>query len=368
MSGDDRALFQYSGGTTGEPKAAVALHRNIVANVLQISAWLFDAREAGEVTLIAMPLFHVYAMVAGMGFAIKNAATMVLVPDPRDLPDMFHKINKYQPTIFPGVPRIYNAINNHPDVQAGKVNLKSIRACISGSAPLLLDIKTKFESLSGAKLFEGYGMSEAPTATHCNPMRGKNKELSVGLPLPDVEAKIISLDDGVTELGVGEVGELVVRGPQVMWGYHNDPTGTANVLRDLGDGGGRWLFTGDIARMDEEGYFYLVDRKKELIKAGGFQVWPRDVEEVLAANPKVLEVGVAGVPHPQYGETVKAWVVLKPGETATADDLKAWCKDKLTSYKIPHEIEFRSELPKTQIGKILRRELVREHKEKVGIR
>jgi long-chain acyl-CoA synthetase len=368
VSGDDRALFQYSGGTTGEPKAAVALHRNLVANVLQISAWLFDAREAGEVTLIAMPLFHVYAMVAGMGFAIKNAATMVLVPDPRDLPDMFHKINKYQPTIFPGVPRIYNAINNHPDVQAGKVNLKSIRACISGSAPLLLDIKTKFESLSGAKLFEGYGMSEAPTATHCNPMRGKNKELSVGLPLPDVEAKIISLDDGVTELGVGEVGELVVRGPQVMWGYHNDPTGTANVLRDLGDGGGRWLFTGDIARMDEEGYFYLVDRKKELIKAGGFQVWPRDVEEVLAANPKVLEVGVAGVPHPQYGETVKAWVVLKPGETATADDLKAWCKDKLTSYKIPHEIEFRSELPKTQIGKILRRELVREHKEKVGIR
>ncbi len=368
VTGEDRAMFQYSGGTTGEPKAAVALHRNIVANILQINAWLFDAKEAGEVTLIAMPLFHVYAMVAGMGFAVKSAGTMVLVPDPRDLTDLFHKINKYRPTIFPGVPRLYNAINNHPDVQAGKVKLNSIRACISGSAPLLLDTKTKFEALSGAKLFEAYGMSEAPTGTHCNPFYGKNKEGSIGLPLPDMECKIVSLDDGVTELGVNEVGELVMRGPQIMWGYHNDPTGTANVLRDLGDGGGRWLFSGDIARMDEDGYFYLVDRKKELIKAGGFQVWPRDVEEVLAANSKVLEVGVAGVPHPQYGETVKAWVVLKPGEAATPEELKKWCEDKLAKYKIPHEIEFRAELPKTQIGKILRRELVREHKEKAGVK
>ncbi len=368
VTGDDRALFQYSGGTTGEPKAAVALHRNLVANILQIAAWLHDAKEAGEVTLIAMPLFHVYLMVAGMGFAVKGAATMVLVPDPRDFKDLFANINRYRPTIFPAVPRLYNAINNHPDVQAGKVKLGSIRACISGSAPLLLDIKTKFEALSGAKLFEAYGMSEAPTGTHCNPFYGQNKEGSIGLPLPDMEVKIISLDDGVTELGVNEVGEMVMRGPQIMWGYHNDPTGTANVLRDLGDGGGRWLFTGDIAKMDADGYFYLVDRKKELIKAGGFQVWPRDVEEVIAANPKVLEVGVAGVPHPQYGETVKAWVVLKPGETATAEELKAWCKDKLVNYKIPHEIEFRPELPKTQIGKILRRELVREHKEKAGVK
>jgi long-chain acyl-CoA synthetase len=368
VTGDDRALFQYSGGTTGEPKAAVALHRNIVANILQISAWLYDVKEAGEVTLIAMPLFHVYAMVAGMGFAVKNAATMVLVTDPRDLKDLFDNINKYHPTIFPGVPRLYNAINNHPDVKAGKVQLGSIRACISGSAPLLLDIKTKFEALSGGKLFEGYGMSETPTATHCNPLSGQNKEGSIGLPLPDMEVKIISLDDGVTELGPDEVGEIVMRGPQVMWGYHNDPTGTSNVLRDLGDGGGRWLFTGDIGRMDEDGYFYIVDRKKELIKAGGFQVWPRDIEEVLAANPKVLEVGVAGVPHPQFGETVKAWVVLKPGAEATAEELKQWCSDKLAKFKIPHEIEFRSELPKTQIGKILRRELVREHKEKAGVR
>jgi long-chain acyl-CoA synthetase len=368
VTGDDRALFQYSGGTTGEPKAAVALHRNLVANIGQIRAWLWDAHEAREVTLIAMPLFHVYAMIAGMGFAVSLAGTMVLVPDPRDLKDLFENINKFHPTIFPGVPRLYNAINNHPDVQAGKVRLGSIRACISGSAPLLLEIKNKFEALSGGKLFEGYGMSEAPTATHCNPFQSRNKEGSIGLPLPDVECRVVSLDDGVTPLGVDEIGELVMRGPQVMWGYHNDPTASANVLRDMGDSGGPWLYTGDIVRMDEDGYFYIVDRKKELIKAGGFQVWPREIEEVVAAHPKILEVGVAGVPHPQYGEMVKAWVVLKPGETATADDLKAWCKDKLVGYKIPHEFEFRAELPKTQIGKVLRRELVREHKEKAGAR
>jgi long-chain acyl-CoA synthetase len=366
LSGGDRALFQYSGGTTGEPKAAVALHRNLVANILQIKAWLHDCKEGQETALIAMPLFHVYAMVAGMGLAVAAGGRMALVPDPRDLKDLFDNVNRYQPTLFPGVPRLYNSINNHPDVAAGKVKLGSIRACISGSAPLLLEIKSKFESLSGGKLFEGYGMSETPTATHCNPFRGANKEGSIGLPLSDMEVRVISLDDGLTPLGPNEVGELVVRGPQVMWGYHNDPTGTANVLRDLGDGGGKWLFTGDIVRMDEEGYFYIVDRKKELIKAGGFQVWPRDVEEVLAANPKVLEVGVAGVPHPQYGETVKAWVVLKSGESATVEELKAWCKDKLVDYKIPREIEFRPELPKTQIGKILRRELVREHKEKAA--
>ncbi|MBI3242857.1 MAG: long-chain fatty acid--CoA ligase [Chloroflexi bacterium] len=368
VSGDDRALFQYSGGTTGEPKAAVALHRNLVANILQIRAWLHDSKDGQEVTLVAMPLFHVYAMIAGMGFAIKGGNTLVLVSDPRDMKDLFANINKHSPTIFPGVPRLYNAINNHPDVQAGKVKLGSIRACVSGSAPLLLDIKQKFEALSGGTVFEGFGMSECPTSSHCNPFQGKNKEGSIGLPLSDMEAKVISLDDGTTELGVGEVGELVLRGPQIMWGYHQDPTGTANVLRDLGDGGERWLFSGDIVRMDEDGYFYIVDRKKELIKAGGFQVWPRDIEEVLAAHPKVLEVGVAGVPHPQYGETVKAWVVFKPGEKATVDELKAWCKDKLTDYKIPREIEFRDELPKTQIGKILRRELVRQHKEKAGVK
>jgi len=211
-------------------------------------------------------------------------------------------------------------------------------------------------------VFEGFGLSEAPTATHCNPLKGVNKTGSIGMPLPDVDCKIISLDDGETEMPVGEIGELVINGPQVMKGYHNMPTETANTLRTLKDGK-VWLFTGDIARMDEDGYFYIVDRKKELIKPGGYQVWPREVEEVLVAHPKVLEAGAAGIPDPYRGETVKAWIVLKPGETVTEEELKAFCKERLAAYKVPTHYEFRTELPKTTVGKILRRELVRQHKE-----
>ncbi|MCS6992303.1 MAG: long-chain fatty acid--CoA ligase [Anaerolineales bacterium] len=366
ISPDDTCLFQYSGGTTGISKGAVALHRNIVANSLQIRAWMGKALEEGkDIMLMAIPLFHVYGMVAGMNFALSAGATMVMVPNPRDLKDVLENINKYRPTIFPGVPTLYNALNNHPDVIAGKYDLRSIKACISGSAPLLRETKEKFEALTGGKLFEGYGLSEAPTATHCNPMFGANKTGSIGMPLPDVECKIISLDDGVTELPTGEIGELVIRGPQVMKGYHNMPTETANTLRDLGDGGGPWLFTGDIARMDEDGYFYIVDRKKELIKPGGFQVWPREVEEVIIAHPKVLECGVAGIPDPYRGETVKAWIVKKD-DSLTEDEIKAWCKERLAAYKVPTHIEFRTELPKTTVGKILRRELVRQHKEQSG--
>jgi long-chain acyl-CoA synthetase len=219
------------------------------------------------------------------------------------------------------------------------------------------ETKDRFEALTGGKLVEGFGMSETPTATHCNPLFGKNPPGSIGLPLPDMEARIISLDDEVTVLPSGEVGELVVKGPIVMKGYHNMPTETANALRD------GWLYTGDIARMDEEGYFYIVDRKKELIKPGGYQVWPREVEEVIIQNPKVLEVGVAGVPDAYRGETVKAWVVPKPGETVSEEEIKAWCKDRIAKFKIPTQVEFRTELPKTMVGKILRRELVRQHKE-----
>ncbi len=365
---DDTCLFQYSGGTTGISKGAIALHRNVVANTLQIRYWMPNLVEGKEVLLMAIPLFHVYGMVAGMNFAVATGASMVMVPNPRDLHDVLENIQKYRPTIFPGVPTLYNAINNHPDVQAGKYNLSSIKACISGSAPLMRETKERFEALTGGKVFEGYGLSEAPTATHCNPLLGENRTGSIGLPLPDVEAKIISLDDGKTEMPVGEIGELVIRGPQVFKGYHNMPTETENTLRDLGDGGGPWLFTGDIARMDEDGYFYIVDRKKELIKPGGYQVWPREVEEVIAAHPKVLEVGVAGIPDPYRGETVKAWIVLKPGETATEEEIKAWCKERLAPYKVPTHYEFRSELPKTTVGKILRRELVRQHKEAEAVK
>ena len=357
---DDTALFQYSGGTTGISKGAIATHRNLVANALQIRLWMVTFEEGKETVLMAIPLFHVYGMVAGMLLAIRAGASMVMVPNPRDLKDVLGNIQKYQATIFPGVPTLYNAINNHPDVLAGKYNLKTIKACISGSAPLMRDTKEKFESLTGGVVFEGYGLSEAPTATHCNPLLGENRTGSIGLPLPDVDVRIISLDDEVTVLPMGEVGELVIKGPQVFKGYHNMPTETTNALRD------GWLYTGDIARMDEDGYFYIVDRKKELIKPGGYQVWPREVEEVISANPKVLEVGVAGIPDPYRGETVKAWVVVKPGEGLTEEDVRDWCKERLAKFKVPTHVEFRDELPKTTVGKILRRELVRQHKEKVA--
>jgi len=362
ISPDDTALFQYSGGTTGVPKGAVAMHRNVVANTLQIKLWMPNLDEGKEVVLMGIPLFHVYGMVAGMNFAMSNGASMVMIPNARDLKDVLENISKFKATIFPGVPLLYNGINNHPDVKAGKYNLSSIKACISGSAPLMRETKEQFEKLTGGKVFEGYGLSEAPTATHCNPLLGENKTGSIGMPLPDVDVRIISLDDGESILPQGEVGEIAVNGPQVMKGYHNMPTETANSLRQMKDGK-TWLFTGDIARMDEDGYFYIVDRKKELIKPGGFQVWPREVEEAIADHPKVLEVGVGGIPDPKSGETVKAWIVVKPGETLTEDEVKAFCKERLAPYKVPRHVEFRTELPKTTVGKILRRELVRQHKE-----
>lgn len=303
-----------------------------------------------------------------------------MVPNPRDLKDVLDNIQKYKATIFPGVPALYNGINNFHenfpfyvkwlyDLISKKprgvdeiYDLSTIKACISGSAPLMRETKDQFESLTGGKVFEGYGLSEAPTATHCNPLVGENKTGSIGMPLPSVDAKIVSLDDGETEVQQGEIGEIIIHGPQVMKGYHNMPTETSNALRTMKDGK-VWLFTGDIARMDEDGYFYIVDRKKELIKPGGYQVWPREVEEALSAHPKILEVGVAGIPDAYRGETVKAWIVFKPGETATEEELKAFCKESLAPYKVPTHYEFRDELPKTTVGKILRRELVRQHKE-----
>jgi long-chain acyl-CoA synthetase len=359
---EDIALFQYSGGTTGVSKAAVALHRNLVANTLQVGNWMPNLFIGKETVLMAIPLFHVYGMVVGMLFAIAMGASLVMVPNPRDLPDLLGNIKKFRPTVFPGIPMLYNAINNHPDVIAGKYDLGSIKACISGSAPLMRETKERFEALTGGKVFEGYGLSEAPTATHCNPQLGMNKTGSIGMPFPDVDAKIINLEDGDTEMKIGEIGELVIRGPQVMKSYHNMPIETENTLRKLRDGK-VWLFTGDIARMDEDGYFYIVDRKKELIKPGGEQVWPREVEEVIAANPKVLEVGVAGIPDSLRGEVVKAWIVLKPGELLTENEVKDWSKKSLAIYKVPRQVEFRSELPKTTVGKVLRRELVRQHNE-----
>jgi long-chain acyl-CoA synthetase len=294
-------------------------------------------------------------MVLGMLLAIALRSAMVLIPNPRDLEDLLSSLVRYRATIFPGVPTMFHAIIQHPGVQVGQFDLRSIKACISGSAPLLGETKVRFEALTGGKLIEGYGLSEAPTATHCNPILGENRPGSIGLPLPDVDCRIASLEDGLTPLPAGEAGELLIRGPQVMVGYHRQPEATQEAL------GGGWLHTGDIARMDADGYFYIVDRKKDLIKPGGLQVWPREVEEQIQLHPKVLEAGVAGIPDPHRYETVKAWVVLKPGQTVTAEVIQAWCRRRLAAFKVPTEIEFCDALPKTGVGKILRRELVRQH-------
>lgn len=355
---DDVALLQYTGGTTGLSKGAVGTHRNLVANTIQCRVWQPQIREGEEVTLLAIPMFHVYGLIVGMSLAVYVGSSMVMIPNPRDLKDVLTSIDKYRPSMYPGVPTMYNAINNHPEVQAGKYDLSSIQACISGSAPLMRETKERFEALTGGKLVEGYGLTETLVATHCNPIFGENRTGSIGLPFPGNDCRIVSLDDEVSVLQTEEVGELAIRGPSVMRGYHNMPTETANTLRD------GWLYTGDIAYMDKDGYFHIVDRKKEMIKPGGFQVWPREVEEVISQHPKVLEVGVAGIPDAYRGETVKAWVVLKPGESAEAEEIQAWCKERLAVFKVPTQVEFRAELPKTLVGKILRRELVRQDKEK----
>ncbi len=354
---EDMAIFQYSGGTTGIPKAAIGLHRNLVANTIQILHWITSADQGEEVVLMAIPLYHVYGMVAGMNYGLASASTLVMVPDPRDLKDLLGNLEKYQTTIFPAVPALYNAINSYQPVRDGKYDLSAIKACISGSAPLMRETKETFEELTGGVVFEGYGLSEAPTATHCNPNLGENRTGSIGLPFPDVDARIIDLDDEVTELPPGQIGELVIKAPQVFKGYHNMPTETRNAIRD------GWLYTGDIGRMDDEGYFYLVDRKKEVIKPGGFQVWPREVEEIIQDHPAVQEAAVAGVPDPYRGETVKAWLVPASGEKVDLDDLKKWCGERMAKYKIPTEFEIRDQLPRTHVGKLLRRELVKEHTE-----
>ena len=358
VSTADVALFQYSGGTTGISKGAVVLHRNLVSNTLQFRSWMVNLQPGQETSLLAIPLYHVYGMVCGMSLSMALGAGMVLIPSARNMDGLLANIQKHHPTYFPAVPTLYNAINNHPDVQAGKYDLSSIKACISGSAALLKETKEKFEHLTGGKICEGYGLSEAPTATHCNPLLGVNKIGSIGLPLPDVDCRIVDLETGQINLPTGEVGELILRGPQVMQGYHNMPGETALALRD------GWLFTGDLARMDADGYFTLVDRKKELIKPDGIQVWPREVEEVIASHPQVREVAVAGLPDEYHGEAVKAWVVLKPGQPLDAADIRLWCLEKLAPFKIPSRIEFRSELPHSTVGKVLRRELVRQELEK----
>ncbi len=354
----DTACLLYTGGTTGVPKAAELSHANLMSNCVMCRAWLHDAKEAGEITLTALPLYHSYAMTTCMNQSMYLAGAMILIPNPRDIPGLMKTIDKHKPTLFPGVPTMYVAFNNVPDI--GKYDVSSIRACISGAAGLPVEVQKRFQELTGAHLVEGFGLSEASPVTHGNPVFGDNRIGTIGLPWPDTEAKIVDVETGTKEMPVGEPGELIIRGPQVMKGYWNMPDETAIALR------GGWLYTGDIATMDEDGYFRIVDRKKDMIIAGGFNIYPRDVEEVLYENPKLKEVVVAGIPDRYRGETVKAYIILKEGETATEEEIIQFCKGKMAKYKVPTAVEFRTELPKTIVGKILRRMLVEEEKKRLG--
>lgn len=357
LKSDDPAIFQYSGGTTGLPKAAIGLHRNLVANTIQFRSWLKEMKDGEEVVLAALPLYHVYGMVLAMNLGIAMGAKIIMPANPRDLDEVLRLIEDQKVTFFPGVPNIYAAINEHPKAINDDLKLDSIKACISGSAPLPKETKLEFERLTGGKLLEGYGLSEAPTATHCNPMLGQNKTGSIGLPLPDVECRIVDLAKGENQ-AIGESGELLIKGPQVMLGYHKNPEETRKTIIN------GWLHTGDIAYMDDEGYFFLVDRKKDLIKIGGFQVWPHEIEEILLKHPDIQDAGIAGILDEAQFEMIKAWVVPKPGKVLEPALILEWCGKYLTGYKVPKEIEFCVQLPRTAIGKLLRRELIREHNEK----
>lgn len=326
-------------------------HFNLVANVYQVKEWLPDLSEK-DVFAGALPYFHVYGMTTSMNTPIALGAKIVLIPDPRDIKRILDSIEKHRITIFCGVPTLFNAINNYPGVE--KWDLSSIRACISGAAPLPIEVKREFERITGGKLVEGYGLSETSPVAIVNPVYGLNKEGSIGIPVSDTYAVVI--DDEGRILPVGEVGELAIKGPQVMKGYYKMEEETAKALVN------GWLLTGDMAKMDEDGYFYIVDRKKDVIIAGGYNIYPREVEEVLYEHPAVLEAAVVGVPDKYRGETVKAFVVLKPEYRGkvTEKEIEQFCRERLAAYKVPKIIEFRDELPKSAVGKILRRVLREE--------
>ena len=353
---DDRAVILSSGGTTGTPKGVVGLHRHYVAAGLQLYEWTKSAKKPWvDNIMLPLPLFHVYANVGVQPMAFMGPNPLSLIPNARDIDDLLATIKRVKPAFFNGVPTLYTAILNHPDVRAGKVDLSSIKLCFSGASALMAETKKQFEAATGARIIEGYSLTEGMMACCINPVRGANKIGSIGMPIPDVQVRVVDADSGTTRMSTGEVGEMILRAPQYMAEYWNNPLETAEVLRS--HDGETWLHTGDLAYMDEDGYLFIVDRKKDLIKTSGFQVWPREIEEVISALPAVLEVGVAGVPDPVKGEVAKAWVVLKPGATATEDEVRAYCRERLAPYKVPARVEFRTELPKTMVGKILRRAL-----------
>jgi long-chain acyl-CoA synthetase len=360
ISRDDVALLQYTGGTTGIPKGVVLTHRNLVCNTWQCRSWMTALREGEEVFLGVLPFFHVYGMSACLNLAVGVAGSLALLPR-FHVTEVLEAIARERVTVFPGVPAMFSAINTHQNLE--RYNLRSVRLCISGAGPLHSSVQDRFEALTGARLVEGYGLTEAGPVTHVNltgPDSGERRRRSIGLPLPDTDAKIMDIETGERELRIGEIGELAVRGPQVMSGYWKREDETRHVLRN------DWLFTGDLARMDASGFFYIEDRKKDMIKSGGENVYPREVEEVLVRHPKIKEAVVAGIPQGLRGELIKAYVVLKDGENATAADILDHCRHDLAKFKVPKKVEFRPELPKTLVGKVLRRVLVEEELKKEG--
>jgi long-chain acyl-CoA synthetase len=348
LSFNDVAMYQYTGGTTGISKGAILTHGNLSTQVQQLAAWFPKFKKNKEVILGALPFFHVFGLTTAMNFPIYMGWGNILVPKPK--PDsLIESIKKFKPSFAPLVPIMYIGILNHPDID--KFDMTSIKGCFSGSAPLPLEVIKEFEKRTGAIIVEGFGLTEASPVTHINPFGGKRKVGSVGIPIPNTECRIVDIKDGKTDVPVGESGELLIRGPQVMKGYLNKSGETECTLKD------GWLHTGDIAKMDEDGYFYIVDRIKDMVLSGGCNVYPRDIEEVLFENPKVKEVAAIGKPHPTRGESIKVFCVLKKGKTATQEELIEFCKGKLAIYKLPTEVEFLENLPKSKIGKVLKKQL-----------
>ena len=346
---DDVAVVQYTGGTTGVSKGALLTHRNLSSNVQQVHAWFTDVSVGHEVMLGVLPFFHVFGMTVALNFPVLAASAMVLMPDPRDIGKLVKNIETHRVTLFPGVPAIFNAINNTRGIE--RIDLTSVSSCFSGAAPLPVDVVERFEKLTGGRIVEGFGLTEASPVTHVNPLRGRRKLGSIGVPLPDTDAWLVNLETGEGEVPTGQPGELIIRGPQIMRGYWRQPDETARTLRD------GWLLTGDIAVIDEDGYFTIVGRKKDLVIAGGYNIYPDEVDAVLVAHPAVLESATIGVPDERRGETVKSFVVLVDGQTATVEELQQYCREELAAYKIPRLIEFRDELPKSTVLKVLRRQL-----------
>jgi long-chain acyl-CoA synthetase len=341
------AVFQYTGGTTGVPKAAMLTHRNLVANVRQTNAWN-TTRTPEEVILASIPFFHIYGLTVGLLLALLEGWTVVIQTRP-EAAELLRLVRKYRPSQFPGVPALYLAMLQRPDL--ARYDLRSIRYCLSGSAPLPREVQEQFERVTGGRVIEGYGLTEASPVTHANPVEGERRAGSIGLPIPETEHRIVDPETGVPSSSPEAVGELTVRGPQVMVGYYHAPEETGRTVRD------GWLFTGDLARIDADGYAYIVDRKKDMINVGGLKVYPREVEETLFRHPAVLEAAVVGVPDPALGEVPKAFVVLRPGATATAEELIGFVRERVAHYKAPRSVEFRGSLPRSGVQKVLRREL-----------